>query len=69
MIYESMDLSIDGLNDRSIDVINLLTIKITKWGTNESMDQLDPWIAGLMDGLINAWIDGWIDGSIGLMDG
>ena len=39
-----------------------MTIKITKWGTNGSMDQLDRW----MDG----WIDQSMDRSIELsMDG
>ena len=37
--------------------INLLTIKITKWGTNGLMDG---WFAGLMDESIDALIDGSI---------
>ena len=46
--------------------MSLLTIKITKWRTNGSMDGwfagfMDGWIYLLNDGWIDQWIDGWID--------
>ena len=49
--------------------MSLLTIKITKWGTNGSMDRIN-WIEGSMDGCFNGMMDGWMDRLINaLIDG
>ena len=40
-----------------------MTIKITKWGCNGSMDWwIDRWMDGWMDWWMDGWIDGWMDG-------